>query len=140
MKRLLLAFIAAAFFTAAGNAQSNANVTLNVNQTPANNGRIMFNSYCAPCHGINGRGNGPVAASLKVPPADLTLLSSNNHGQFPGMHIAAILRLGANVPAHGSAEMPVWGPIFGSMSPNQTAIESLRISNLVRYLKTIQRK
>jgi mono/diheme cytochrome c family protein len=121
MKRLLLAFIAAAFFTAAGNAQSNANVTLNVNQTPANNGRIMFNSYCAPCHGINGRGNGPVAASLKVPPADLTLLSSN-------------------VPAHGSAEMPVWGPIFGSMSPNQTAIESLRISNLVRYLKTIQRK
>ncbi len=136
MMRLLLVLLATSFFAAASNAQSNAH------RTPANSGKMMFDSYCAPCHGMNGRGDGPAAASLKAAPADLTLLSSNNHGQFPDQRVAAVLRFGVKVPAHGSAAMPIWGPILGWMDgPAQTEYssqEALRISNLVRYLKTIQ--
>ncbi len=139
MKRLLLALLAASFFAVAGNAQ----VTVNVNRTAANSGKMMFNSYCAPCHGINGRGDGPAAASLKIPPADLTLLSQNNRGQFPDAHTVAVLRFGTNVPAHGTAEMPVWGPVLSSMASNNdknSAEEMLRVSNLVHYLQTMQAK
>jgi hypothetical protein len=35
--------------------------------------------------------------------------------------------------------MPVWGPIFGNMSQSSSAQEKQqRISNITRYLKTIQ--
>ena len=39
------------------------------------NGKQMYVSYCAPCHGVDGKGNGPVAAALKKQPADLAVLS-----------------------------------------------------------------
>lgn len=35
-------------------------------------GAALFPQHCAACHGVNGRGDGPMAASLSVPPADLT--------------------------------------------------------------------
>jgi hypothetical protein len=75
-----------------------------------------------------------------MPPADLTLLSKNNGGQFPDAHLAAVLKFGAQTPAHGSAEMPVWGPVLGKMDQRTEENEQLRISNLIRYLKTIQVK
>ena len=98
----------------------------------------MFQSYCAPCHGADGRGAGPAAPALKAQPIDLTLLSRNNHGKFPDSHIIAILQFGVVTPAHGSAQMPVWGPIFGHIDRGTDAEKQLRISNLTRYLETIQ--
>jgi hypothetical protein len=44
------------------------------------------------------------------------------------------------VPAHGSAEMPVWGPILGKMNLSSPQDKLLRISNLSRYLETLQVK
>ena len=35
-------------------------------------GAALFPSHCASCHGAEGRGEGPAAKGLKVPPADLT--------------------------------------------------------------------
>lgn len=35
-------------------------------------GAALFPSNCAACHGADGRGDGPLAAKLPVPPADLT--------------------------------------------------------------------
>ena len=105
--------------------QTTARVTIPVDKTPASNGRLMFTSYCAPCHGADGRGQGPAAA---------------NHGKFPEAHVAAILRFGAGVPAHGSAEMPVWGPILGKMNQTNVQEKELRISNLGRYLESIQKQ
>ena len=43
-----------------------------VQATSPNSGSEMFHSYCAPCHGANGKGNGPAAGSLKNPPANVT--------------------------------------------------------------------
>ena len=43
--------------------------------SPAN-GREMYVTYCAACHGVDGKGNGPVASSLKTAPTDLTQLAA----------------------------------------------------------------
>jgi mono/diheme cytochrome c family protein len=120
--------------------QTAARVTIPVDRTPAWNGKVMFTSYCAPCHGADGRGHGPAAAALKTQPTDLTTFSKNNHGRFPEMHIVSVLRFGSEVPAHGSDAMPVWGPILGKMNQTNAQDKELRISNLSRYLESIQRQ
>jgi hypothetical protein len=71
---------------------------------------------------------------------DLTGLAKANHGKFPDTHILAILQFGVEVPAHGSAEMPVWGPILGKMNHVNSQDKDLRMSNLSRYLENIQVK
>ena len=35
-------------------------------------GRTLFAAHCVACHGAQGKGDGPIARSLEVPPADLT--------------------------------------------------------------------
>jgi putative copper export protein/mono/diheme cytochrome c family protein len=35
-------------------------------------GHRLFLANCSACHGVQGRGDGPAAAGLKIPPADLT--------------------------------------------------------------------
>ena len=121
-----------------GNAQSNPGAPTELKETSAANGKQMYVSYCASCHGVDGRGGGPVAASLKTPPADLTLLSKNNNGKFPDTHIFAVLQSGADIPSHGTPEMPVWGPILGKLDKANPDVKQLRISNLIRYLESIQ--
>jgi mono/diheme cytochrome c family protein len=138
LKCLLLPVLAAAFLVGLGYAQSNTNGTTAVNKTTATSGKQMYINYCASCHGVDGRGNGPAAAALKMPPTDLTVLNRNNHGVFPEAHIVTVLQYGAEFPSHGSAEMPVWGPIFGKMETVNPQVKQLRISNLIRYLKTLQ--
>ena len=141
LKRLLLTTLAAAFAVSMGYAdQSNAKVTIPVTQTSPTSGKQMFSSYCAPCHGVDGRGNGSYAPVLKTPPTDLTVLTRNNHGKYPDSHIAAVLQNGVEVPSHGTPDMPVWGPILGKMSQGNTQDRLLRISNLSRYVESLQVK
>jgi mono/diheme cytochrome c family protein len=115
-------------------------ITISVAKTAPVSGKQMYGSYCASCHGVDGKGDGPVGASLKYPPADLTVLSRNNGGKFPSAHVASVLQLGARIPSHGDAEMPVWGPVLGKMDQANSLDRPLRISNLSRYLETIQAK
>jgi mono/diheme cytochrome c family protein len=140
LKSLLLPVLAAALLVGLGYTQSNTSGTIAVNKTTATSGMQMYINYCASCHGVDGRGNGPAAAALRIPPTDLTVLSKNNHGVFPETHIVTVLQYGAEFPSHGSAEMPVWGPIFGKMDTVNPQVKQLRISNLIRYLKTLQIK
>ena len=141
LNRLLVIVVAATLATGMSYAdQSKSKVTIPVTKTSAASGKLMYSSYCAPCHGVDGRGQGPVASALKTPPMDLTVLSRNNHGKFPDTHVVSVLQSGAEIPSHGSAEMPVWGPILGRMNQTNTQDRLLRISNLSRYLETMQVK
>jgi mono/diheme cytochrome c family protein len=115
-------------------------VVIPVTKVPATSGQAMYKDYCAPCHGTDGKGKGPAAKAMKPAPSNLTVLSRKNQGKFPDTHIAAVLRFGVDVPAHGSAVMPVWGPILGKMSQTHPQEQQLRITNLVRYLESIQAK
>jgi len=108
--------------------------------TKANSGPQMYREYCAACHGMNGTGDGPAVPALKATPSDLTALSAKNGGKFPGMDVEAILRGNKELAAHGSAEMPTWGPIFRSLDANaSSALMELRVRNLTDYLKSIQK-
>jgi mono/diheme cytochrome c family protein len=139
-----ISLIAAAAFVAAGAGygaqtnEANQNVVIPVGKTAPVDGRAMYVNYCAPCHGVDGKGNGPVASALRQPPVDLTMLSHNNGGKFPATHITSVIGYGATVPAHGTQQMPVWGPIFGNMDQGSQLAKTMRINTLTSYLKTIQ--
>src|SRR5664279_1109728 len=54
-------------------------------------GASIFRNYCAACHGLEGRGNGPVSKVLKREVPDLTSLSLRNGGAFPATHVRTCL-------------------------------------------------
>jgi mono/diheme cytochrome c family protein len=108
--------------------------------TDPTSGKEMYRQYCASCHGVDGKGDGPAAPALKVPTTNLTILSMKNGGTFPAAHVAAVIQGDGMTPAHGSKDMPVWGPIFHAMAGHSQAQVQLRIRNLVTYLETIQSK
>jgi mono/diheme cytochrome c family protein len=111
-----------------------------IQYTSPASGPQMYKAYCAVCHGKDAKGNGPAAAELKVPPPDLTQLAKRHDGKFPADYVGNVLRSGAQTPAHGSAEMPVWGPLFSDISGGDPAEVQLRISNLTNYIKSLQVK
>lgn len=108
--------------------------------TSAASGKEMFHAYCASCHGADAKGDGPAAAALKSPPADLTVLSKSNGGKFPASRVFSILRGQSSVSAHGNRDMPVWGPFFWSTSQGHESEVNQRISNLTRYIESLQAK
>ncbi len=104
-------------------------------------GKDLFLAYCASCHGKTGQGDGPVAAALKGPLADLTTISHRNRGKFPREEMAKII-LGeqkSSRTAHGSEQMPVWGPVFRKVENDQD-FGLVRVRRLVDYLISIQAK
>jgi mono/diheme cytochrome c family protein len=107
---------------------------------PSLAGQDLFSFYCATCHGSDARGNGPVAAALKTPPPDLTRLASRNGGSFPRGRVVQFIAGGGTTlrGAHGSNEMPVWGPIFRALDPSDERLVLIRIDNIVQYLESIQ--
>ncbi len=110
-----------------------------VQSTPADSGKAMFNAYCASCHGPDGKGGGPAASALKVAPADLSQLAHRNGGKYPSLAVVSSIKDGTG-NAHGSNDMPVWGPILSSVSPNGTPVVQQRISNLTSYIESLQAK
>ncbi len=99
----------------------------------------MFTTYCAVCHGNDGKGTGPAASALKKAPADLTLLTKKNKGKFPRLEIQAMIKGDTAPAAHGSRDMPMWGDIFRSVSKSPELVD-LRVRNLRDYLESIQQK
>jgi mono/diheme cytochrome c family protein len=103
-------------------------------------GKEMYTSYCAVCHGTDGKGGGPAASALKVPPTDLTVLSKNNGGKYPALKVTAAIRGEGSLPAHGSKDMPVWGSLFFNLSGGHQGEVQQRVTNLTKYIETLQAK
>jgi mono/diheme cytochrome c family protein len=101
-------------------------------------GSDSFEFYCASCHGTAGKGDGPTAPALRTPPPDLTSLARRSGGAFPVGRVRAILTgTGDQATAHGSTEMPVWGPIFRGLDPSEPRARR-RIENIVAHLESLQ--
>lgn len=101
------------------------------------NGPDLFRAYCASCHGKDAKGNGPAAVALKPKVPDLTLLAKNNGGKFPEDRVRKTILGDDALAAHGSREMPVWGPVFHQIE-NDVDWGHVRVANLAQYLKSIQ--
>ena len=106
-------------------------------------GEDDFRIYCSSCHGVDGKGMGPVAEYLILQPADLTGLARRNGGKFPDALVASIIDGRADVRAHGPRDMPVWGRYFRAeqtkgSSQIKEADAQARIRALVAYLETLQ--
>ncbi len=113
--------------------------TVPVKPSSPASGKGMFKEYCAVCHGNDGKGGGPAASALKKAPADLTTLSARNNGKFPEARVSQFIKGDAEVSAHGSRDMPIWGDLFRQLN-TETGVANMRISNLADYLKSIQAK
>ncbi len=108
--------------------------------TPPGYGEQMYKAYCASCHGNNGTGNGPAAPALNVAPPDLTKLTWREGGTFPFDHVYEVIKGEANFHAHGSKEMPVWGPVFRTMAQRHEAEVQLRLTNLTKCVQSMQQQ
>jgi mono/diheme cytochrome c family protein len=102
-------------------------------------GEELFKQHCVACHGNDMKGNGPFPPPYRVPP-DLSTLSRRHGGKFPEVYVSSVLRNGVKMPAHGPAEMPVWGAEFEAANrADKSEVES-RIRNLTNYIKSRQAK
>ena len=108
-------------------------------------GRAQYHTHCATCHGLEGRGDGPMAGAMVITPPDLTELAARNGGVFPLERV--VMRIDGRDPlvSHGSP-MPVYGDYFEGVfdvpikaPPGQPILTSQPVVDLVAYLREIQR-
>jgi mono/diheme cytochrome c family protein len=131
-----------------------ANLTIGlttvVRAQDANLGKSLYRLGCAVCHGLDGKGKGPLSGQLKIAPADLTVLAKNNHGVFPISSVYEIIDGRKVIAAHGTREMPIWGaydrdslyPRDKIMDPSYDpeAVVRTRTLAIIDYLNHIQEK
>ncbi|TJW51118.1 MAG: cytochrome c [Mesorhizobium sp.] len=107
-------------------------------------GEAEYLNSCAVCHGLDGKGDGPLGDVLLKRPADLTRLSERNGGAFPYSRVFATIDGRYALPSHGDREMPVWGrqfleedaKVYGPSGGEVVTTE--RIHNLAGYIETLQ--
>jgi len=118
-------------------------------------GQMEYLSSCAACHGLDGKGNGPLSVELKSTPADLTALAKKNNGVFPVSTVYEMIDGRKPISAHGTRDMPIWGfryiPSVNewfaqpsdfnlNLAGNTEMMVRTRILALVDYLNRIQEK
>jgi mono/diheme cytochrome c family protein len=136
---LMLAAVLA-IVTMYANAQQKEIKHVPVQPTSASSGQEMYVSYCAVCHGKDGKGSGPAAEALKAAPTDLTTLAQKNGGKYPAEHVSSAIQGDVAVPSHGTKDMPIWGNLFWHMSQGHSSEVQLRVANLTKYIGSLQQK
>jgi mono/diheme cytochrome c family protein len=134
-----LAGIAFVFTTSAALAQAKPH---------ADFGAFEYKSSCAACHGVTGKGDGPLRPRLVTAPSDLTTIAKRNGGVFPVQRIAEIVDGRASIDSHGLREMPIWGARYSDEATsyamyselNSEAFTRGRILALVEYINRMQVK
>lgn len=101
-------------------------------------GQEIYQQFCASCHGMDAKGNGPTASRLRTMPPDLTTLAKRNMGKFPYDYVASVLRFGPGPSSHGTSDMPTWGPIFQIIDKSNERAVRQRIKNVSDYLASLQ--
>lgn len=98
-----LAGAAVGLLVAAGGAMAQSKVDL---------GKREFDANCAQCHGLKAKGDGVLNAYLTKSSSDLTVLAKKNGGILPAARMYDVIMGEASIPAHGTRDMPAWGPEY----------------------------
>ena len=137
--RWFMAFALSGWLVGASAAQEQKANKAPVPPSHAPSGAELYKQHCAVCHGNDLKGSGPFPEPYRVPP-DLTTLARRHGGKFPDAYVAKVLRNGVTLPAHGPAEMPVWGTEFAVTERLDKTEVALRIKNLTNYIRSLQAK
>jgi mono/diheme cytochrome c family protein len=105
-------------------------------------GMDLYQQLCSSCHGVNGRGDGPVSSLIKIGVPDLTRIAARDGGEFPTEEVRRTIDGRWDRRAHGARDMPVWGwQLYDSAATNdaqeRAQVDSM-IERLVGYLRSIQ--
>ncbi len=102
-------------------------------------GRSLYRAWCRTCHGESAKGDGPMAEHLRPNPADLTLLSQKEGGQFYFGRVTAKIDGRDKVKGHGSKDMPVWGEAFLVVEEEggEAAVRD-KINAIAHFLRSMQ--
>lgn len=86
-------------------------VDIELTQTNISSGNTIYQARCAPCHGVDGRGDGPSAAAMNPKP--------RNHQDKEYMNNLTNEHLFSLLKAGGAAKgMPLM-PSFGTLSDDE---------------------
>lgn len=111
-------------------------------------GKREYMNSCAVCHGPDGRAQTQALDILKAAPADLRVLAKKNGGVFPLARVYEVIDGRAELKAHGSRDMPIWGlryateaaPAYDDFVYRPELYVRARILAIVDYLYRIQVK
>jgi mono/diheme cytochrome c family protein len=104
-------------------------------------GAYAYRTCCATCHGLDGRGEGPLAESLRFLPPDLTLIAKHNGGEYPAEKVERIIDGRNPLPGHGGRDMPIWGDAFKNPDTGfDEASVREKIRSVVEHVRTLQAK
>ncbi len=94
-------------------------------------GKALFEANCASCHGVSGKGDGPVGAALNPPPRDFTVgefkFDANGNGT-PGEDEDIVLVIQKGAMAYGGSAL---------MAPWPTLSED-QVVDVVAYIRTMK--
>ena len=106
-------------------------------------GQEIYRDHCAVCHGLDAKGEGPMAPAMMIKPRNLTELSKDNEGVFPLVRVIKRIDGREELVSHGSP-MPVYGQFFEGESEllkteaGQPIYTSKPVVALVEWLKSVQ--
>jgi mono/diheme cytochrome c family protein len=121
-------------------------VTANARTAAAQSGIQDYQNYCAECHGLGGKGDGPSRLTIPMnpPPNDLTVMARNNGGKFPFDRVVDSIDGRKSIPSHARLQMPFWGTTLQKpgkeFTPESDADVKRRIDSMARYVESIQQK
>ena len=109
-------------------------------------GKREYDASCATCHGLDGKGRGSFSEALQLTVPDLTTLKRRNAGVFPAGRVYETIDGTAQVKAHGTREMPIWGrhfaaaaaPVLDDFPYDPSAAARGRILMVIDYLYRLQ--
>ena len=91
-------------------------------------GQAHYLFFCGNCHGVDGKGDGPLAVHQKIAPTDLTILQAGESGTSVAERVMKAID-GRHAIGETEAHRM---PIFSESLEVKTVIE------ITEYLKTIQ--
>ncbi len=121
-------------------------VAANARTAAAQSGIQDYQNYCAECHGLGGKGDGPSRLTIPMnpPPNDLTVMARNNGGKFPFDRVVDSIDGRKSIPSHARLQMPFWGTTLQKpgkeFTPESDADVKRRIELMARYVESIQQK